>query len=191
MKKYILLALVFVASSVCAQQIKVKSGKLDFLKGEETITVSYSYDDMEVGKLTEEEYLEKKKADVEKKGDSFEDWEAKWISDRADRYQPKFEELFNDNVGAPQISDEGNYNMHVNTDFTEPGFNIGITRKNASVSLTVVFTDKDGAEKAKVTVVNSSANSFLGTDFDAAYRIQESYAKAGRELAKFIKKQLK
>jgi hypothetical protein len=82
--------------------------------------------------------------------------------------------------------------MVVNTHFIEPGFNVGVARKNASVSMTAKFFDSGtGQQLAVITVTNASANSFSGLDFDVAYRIQESYEKAGRELAKFLIKKLK
>jgi hypothetical protein len=82
--------------------------------------------------------------------------------------------------------------MHINTYFIEPGFNVGVWRENAAVSLLITILDKEtNTEAAKINVQKSSANDFWGTDFDAGYRISECYAKAGRELAKFLKKQLK
>ena len=69
---------------------------------------------------------------------------------------------------------------------------MGVARKNAAVSLRATITDLEtGSEIAVISISNSSANSFSGMDFDVAYRIQESYAKAGRELAKFLIKKLK
>jgi len=40
-------------------------------------------------------------------------------------------------------------------------------------------------------VENSAANNFWGGDFDIGYRVQESFAKAGRELAEFMIKDAK
>ncbi|MDR1762573.1 MAG: hypothetical protein LBR64_01270 [Dysgonamonadaceae bacterium] len=193
MKRILLLMLVMLAGSAYAQKIKVTSGKLDFLKSETAFTVSFSYENMKVGKMTEAEYLEKRRADLDKKGDSYDAWYQRWVEDREQRFEPKFIELFNKYAEKiPQIADEGRYNMHINTDFTEPGFNVGVARKNAAVSLSIVFTDNQtGAEMATVTVINSSASDFWGTDFDVAYRIQECYGKAGRELSKYIAKMLK
>ena len=84
------------------------------------------------------------------------------------------------------------YRIEVNTDFTEPGFNVGVVRKNAAIDLTCkVYNIATGEEVAVIKIKKSSANDFLGTDFDTGYRIQECYAKAGRELAKFFIKKAK
>jgi hypothetical protein len=191
MKNLLLLAFICLSTSIYAQSIKLVSGELDFLKSEQYVDVKFTYDNLRVGKLTEEEYVAKKTG---KKGKDSENWYEKWISDRKNMYEPKFIELF-DKKMTPlgiEISSEGNYLMHIQTDFIEPGFNIGITRQNASIDFTATFIEKEtGDEVAKITVFKSSANSFTGTDFDAAYRIGECYAKGGRELAAFIVKKLK
>ncbi|MDR2621175.1 MAG: hypothetical protein LBC48_01175 [Dysgonamonadaceae bacterium] len=191
MKKiWVLLFIALSANVVFAQKIKVTSGKIDFLKSETIIDVEFTYNDLKVGKLTEEEYIQKKRGD---KGDNFETWIQSWTSDREARYEPKFKELFDKYIeGKLGFDSEAKYVMHINTYFIEPGFNVGVMRKNAAVSLLITILDKEtNTEVATIDVQKSSANDFLGTDFDTGYRISECYAKAGRELAKFLKKQLK
>jgi hypothetical protein len=55
--------------------MKLASGKLDFLKGQKTINLVYSYNDMRVGKGTEQEYITKKVTEYNKdkpgKGDEW------------------------------------------------------------------------------------------------------------------------
>ena len=50
-----------------AQKIVVESGNIDFLKNEKLVKVAFTYDKMLVGKMTEEEYIAKKKGDAEAK----------------------------------------------------------------------------------------------------------------------------
>jgi len=183
--------------SLSAQSITVTSGSLDFIKGEKVLETSYTYNDMLVGRMTEKEYVDKKvseyNAKEEGRGDS---WRESWIRDRERRFEPIFEELFNKHMEGTGIVVRKNqgatYRLEINTDFTEPGFNVGVVRKNATIDLTCsVFNMETGEHVAAIKIRNSSANSFMGTDFDAGYRIQECYAKAGRELAKFIRKKAK
>ncbi|GHU79641.1 hypothetical protein FACS1894145_4230 [Bacteroidia bacterium] len=190
MKKICLLLLIALSTNVFAQKIKVTSGKIDFLKSEQSIDIAYTYNDLKVGKLTEEEYIQKKRGD---KGDNFETWYKSWINDRETRYEPKFEELFEKYMDEKlHFDSEAKYVMNINTYFIEPGFNVGVWRENAAVSLLITILDKEtDTEVATINIQKSSANDFWGTDFDAGYRISECYAKAGRELAKFFKKQLK
>ena len=194
MKKILCLVFICLTTSISAQTIKLVSGQLDFLKSENYVDIKFTYENMRVGKMTEEEYVAKKMADYEKSGKEPEKWRSMWLGDREKTYQPKFIELFDKRMEPlkVKISSEGKYLLHIQTSFIEPGFNIGITRKNASVDFTATFIDKaTGNEVAKITVLKSSANDFLGTDFDAAYRIGECYAKGGRELGAFIVKKLK
>ena len=191
MKKILLFAFICLSANIYAQSIKLVSGELSFLKSEQYVDIKFTYDNLRVGKLTEEEYIAKR---TEKKGKDAEAWYEKWISDRKNTYEPKFIELFDKKMAAQkiEISAEGKYLMHIQTDFIEPGYNIGITRQNASINFSATFIEKEtGDEVAKITVFNSSANSFTGLDFDAAFRIGECYAKGGRELGAFIVKKLK
>jgi len=193
-----MLVMCLLATGIYAQRIAVKSGSIDFLKNEKILTVKFTYNNMRVGKMTEEDYVSKKIIESnDKEPGKGDNWYKMWIDDRSNRFEPKFIELFDkimsDKRGIELTENDGNrYVMTVNTHFTEPGFNVGVARKNASVSLVATIIDTEtGKEIAVIIIDNSSANNFMGMDFDVAYRIQESYAKAGRELAKFLVKKLK
>ena len=186
------------SSGIYAQKIAVKWGKIDFLKNEKALTVKFTYNNMRVGSMTEADYVAKKMNESNSKEvGNGEVWHKMWIGDRSARFEPNFIELFNKYIsekgGVELTENDGNtYVMTVNTNFTEPGFNVGVARRNASVSLVASIVDaQTNNVVAVIAIDNSSANSFMGTDFDVAYRIQESYAKAGRELAKFLIKKLK
>jgi len=194
MKNILLFAFICISTSIYAQNIKLVSGQLDFLKSEQYVDIKFTYDNMRVGKMTEEDYVAKKMADYEKSGKDPEKWRSMWLGDRKKTYEPKFIELFDKRMAARkiEISSEGKYLMQIQTSFIEPGFNIGIARKSASIDFTATFIEKEtGKEVAQITVFNSSAENFSGTDFDAAFRIGECYAKGGRELGAFIVKKLK
>lgn len=89
----------FVAGFVCmlasplfAQNIKVQSGALGFLKGEKTLQVEYVYDGLTVGKLTETEYIKKKVSEYNaKEAGTGDKWLTSWHTSRAQRFEPKFE----------------------------------------------------------------------------------------------------
>jgi len=86
------------------------------------------------------------------------------------------------------VDNEGaKFQFVFNTDFTEPGFNVGVMRRNASIDMTgLILNIATGEQIAKFKIKNASANNFMGTDFDSGFRIQETYGKAGREFAKFL-----
>jgi hypothetical protein len=181
-----------------AQKIKLEKGSLDFLKGQKSLLVTFDYSNMGVGKFDkEDDYIAKKTDDYNKseagKGDK---WAVSWKTDRADRYEPKFEKLFNEYMekvgltGNRTVTD-AQYEMNVHTTFTEPGFNIGITRKNAYIDVIVTFKNiSTGQEEAVVTVYACPGRDVFGYDFDTGYRIEEAYAKLGKSMAGFILKKL-
>ncbi|MDR3245589.1 MAG: hypothetical protein LBT50_04080 [Prevotellaceae bacterium] len=87
-----------------------------------------------------------------------------------------------------ESSESAEYRIVVNTDFTEPGFDVGAEKKISAINLTCkAFNIATGEQVATIVVRNSSANNFVGGGF----RIEECYAKAGRELAKFFIKKAK
>jgi len=193
MKKTILLSLILlIGVAASGQSIKRTSGNLDVLKSTKNIGVSFTYENMKVGKMDEERYVQEKISDYnKKKSGSGEAWHKEWIADRSERFEPKFIELFSKYLGEKGISanlGEGDILMKINVDFIEPGFNVGVARRNASVDFTCIITSSDGKEIASVTVKEASANSFGGNDYDVGFRVQESFAKGGRELAKFMLK---
>ena len=198
MKKTItaLLILSCITTFSFAQSIVLTSGSIDFIKDQKIIDFSFSYEEMLVGKLTENEYVNKKISDYNKKEEGKgEQWKEAWYGDRKGRFEPKFLELFDKYMGEVDIisgAEGAQYRIDINTDFTEPGWNVGVMRQNASVDLSCkVKNIETGEQVASIKIRNASANNFWGTDFTSGYRVQETYAKAGRELAKFFIKKAK
>jgi hypothetical protein len=183
---------------VHAQKIVLKSGDLSFLKGQKEIKIQYDYSDLRVGKKSESDYVnEKVEAKNKKEPGTGEKFKENWLNDRPSRYQPKFEELFNKNMGEYGIvgktdASGAKITMIVHTTNIEPGFNIGITRQNAYTDYVITFKDADSKELAVITIDNSPGGTFGGYDFDSGARVGEAYAKCGKSLAGFlIKKGLK
>lgn len=156
------------------------------------MNVQYDYSDMSVGKFKkEEEYIKKKKEEYNSKDEGKgEKWEADWIKDRKERFEPNFEELFNKH-GGTKIGNfpKAKYTMILKTTFTEPGFNVHVMRKNAMINAEawIVETANPGNVIAKMSIQKSPGRTFGGYDYDTGVRIQESYAAAGKALGKFMK----
>lgn len=175
-----------------AQKIKLEEGNLDFLKKEKSVNVEFTYDNIKVGKYdNEQEYVAKKKEDMNKKeagtGDK---WATAWVDDRENRYKPKFEEAFGkDNPLQVNYQGTAKYTIIYKTTFIEPGFNVGISRKNAAHNATVLIVD--AADKSKVLAklsMETKGKDFWGTDFDTGSRIADTYGDAAKGLAKYIQK---
>lgn len=198
MKKAIttLLLLCCITTFSFAQSIVLTSGSIDFIKDQKIIDFSFSYEEMLVGKLTENEYVNKKISDYNKKEEGKgEQWKEAWYGDRKERFEPKFLELFDKYMSEVDVAagtEGAQYRIEINTDFTEPGWNVGVMRQNASIDLSCkVKNIETGEQVASIKIRNASANNFWGTDFTSGYRVQKTYAKAGRELAKFFIKKAK
>lgn len=186
-----MLGLVFLASAGHAQKLK-QTGDLKFLKGESQINVEYRYDNMMVGKKTEDQYIKDSMAEREKKEmGTGEKWLDAWKGNRENRFQPKYEELFNKSVKDVTIGSfpDAKYTMIVHTTWTEPGYNIGVSKMPAYINATVSFveTGKD-AELANVTITKAPGSQFSGYDFDAGTRLSEAYAISGKRMGAWLMK---
>lgn len=196
----LIVCLAIATISGMAQKIKITSGDLASLKDAKSYLVTFDYSAMGVGKFEkEEDYVAKKCAEVEEKGDqTCEEWKAKWEGDRTERFQPKFLELFNEYLNRKEVTasqeDEGQaYEVIVHTLFTEPGYNVGVMRQPASLNFEITIFEKANKDnKVVITMTGVPGQGAMGYDFDAGFRIQESYAKCGKELgALMLKKSYK
>lgn len=185
--------LVLIASAGFAQKISVTSGKLDFLKGQQKINIVYDYEKMGVGKYTDEqEYVNDKVNDYnEKEAGKGDEWKKNWIADRKNRFEPQFEELLNKHLekSGLQVGNypEAAYTIVLKTTFTEPGFNVGVWRQPAFVNLEAVFVKTGSTDAlAVLDIKKSPGRDAMGFDFDSGYRIQEAYAKAGKEMGQYL-----
>lgn len=189
-KSLLLAAFLFITAAASAQKIKKTEGDIAALASEKSINIVFTYDNMAVGKFkTEKEYIEAKTAEYNKseagKGDK---WAASWIADRAERYEKKFTELFTEATGMT-IDKKAKYTLIFHTTFTEPGFNVGVMRKNAYINAEATFveTASKGNTLAKLTLDKAPGRDAMGYDFDTGWRISEAYAKSGKSLGKYIK----
>ena len=184
------LAIAFCTSTAVAQKVKVTSGNPDILKPETTVNIEFVYENMSVGKYkTEKEYVAAKTEEYNKKepgkGDS---WAKSWESDKKGRYEPKFIELFTLNSGMT-VKKDAKYTIIIRIVSIEPGYNVGISRKNAEidVEVSIVETANRDNKACVITVNNIPGGAPFGYDFDAGLRISEGYANAGKKLAKYLK----
>lgn len=171
-------------------------GSLDALNGVDKINVEYDYSEMGVGKFaTEEEYIKRKKEDYNKKEPGRgEQWESSWKADRKNRFQPEFEELFSRHSGITGGDiPNARYTLVFKTKYTEPGYNVYVSRKNAEISGEAIIVETANRDNviARMSVLNCPGRTFGGNDYDTGERLQEAYAMAGKVLGKFIKGKLK
>jgi hypothetical protein len=189
----------FSSLQVNAQKVKLESGDFALLKGQKALNVECVYDNLKVGKKSEDEYIKTKVAEYNKdeagKGDR---WLTNWKNDRQNRYQPKFENLMNEYLSEKGIKvgtdKNAKYTVIVKTTMIEPGFNVGVWREDANINVEILFVETANKTNvlAKVTMEKVPGRTYGGYDFDMGQRIEEAYAKCGKELAKLmLKKGLK
>lgn len=196
MKKQILGILLVAASltstRIQAQKIKLADGDLAVLTNEKKVNIEFDYKDMKVGKMSEAEYVKKKKDDYNKKeagkGDK---WAETWEEDRTTRFEPRFIQSFNQFSGGMTGGPlpDAKYTLIIKTVFTEPGFNIAVMRENAKINAEVLLVETTNKAKvlAKITIEKAPGGAWLDNDFDTGQRISEAYNNAGMSLAGFIR----
>lgn len=185
----ILILLAF-SGNLKAQKIKITEGSIDAIKSESSLNMEYTYDSMKVGKYDHEaDYIAKKTEDYNKKesgkGDT---WAKSWVDDRKYRFEPKFEELFTENSKKTKDK-KAKYTLIFKTIFTEPGYNVGISRKNAQIDAVVLIVETANRSNvvAKLKLDDALGRTFGGYDFDTGERLSEAYADAGKALGKYLK----
>ena len=192
-----LLAAFMLPSTTLFSQCKLVSGDVHVLKGQNLINLQYDYSKMAVGKFKNEaDYVADRTADMNKKkpGDG-DRWAELWRSDRTTKFQPMFEKNLNGkllefNVTGKENATDAKYTLIIRTTFTEPGFNVGITRQNAWIKLEIdlVETANPGTVLASMEMKREDSVNMMGYDFDTGTRIQSAYDRAGEHLGAFLVK---
>ncbi|MCX6248987.1 MAG: hypothetical protein NTW10_14775 [Bacteroidetes bacterium] len=178
-------------------QCKLISGDVSVLKGQPVINLQYDYSKMAVGKFKNaDDYVADRTADMNKKkpGDG-DRWAEAWKNDRTSKFQPTFEKNLNEVVGKFNVSCKENasdakYTLIIRTTFTEPGYNIGITRQNAwiKVEVDLIETANPGTVLASMIMKREDSVNMMGYDYDTGTRIQSAYDRAGDNLGDFLVK---
>lgn len=190
---------------------KIKTGSISDLKGQSAINIQYDYSAMVVGKFDNEaDYLKKGIADRNAKDPGTgEMWAEKWKAAKTEKYQPAFEEDFNKqskDCGLSGVSDpSAKYTLVVHVTYVEQGVETIVmgTAKSASIDLSVDLIETATPGKVLATILMESVKpktspsmSVGGVSvdkkaYDATLRISECFESAGKQLGKFLCKQLK
>ncbi len=89
------------------------------------------------------------------------------------------------------LDPDAKYTLIVHTTYVEPGFNVGVMRKNAYLNYKIDLVETAGKKSvAEIILSNVAGGQFGGFDYDSGTRIAESYAKAGNFWLRFWIKNL-
>ncbi len=190
MKKALFAIILLVSFFTSAQRFTIISGSLDNLKGILEYKVSFDYSNIKVADFaTEEEYLHEKMEKRQAKEGASEMFKQDWYDDRANKYEPKFIEYFNNRFEKGQLKidkrSNSNYEMKIKTTWIYPGYVI----EPAKLSAVITISEIGSAKPALLTiafdkVIGIESNAYNG---DQGFRIAGAYEK----LAKVFTIQLK
>jgi hypothetical protein len=178
-------------------KIGILSGDPEYFKNANNYHILFDYSNLKVGQYADEQsYIEYMKDDAEKRKEgSSDNWVKKWYSDRADVFQPKFIELFNKYSGNKIIIDSiyknQQYVLCLHTQFLEIGFNKNFTKSPTYINVIVTIYEPNSSEKPLIiSMVNIIGDEVYSSYSDDYRRIEEAYAKCGKELAKYMLKEI-
>ena len=198
MKKYLVLAVLFLSASVFAQKMKIQEGSFDFIKGQKEINVEFVYDNMTLlkKKLPEAQYVQEHSAEMEEKlKGKGKTWEKNWTAARELIWQPKFLELMNryfyddHGISFEEGLSDAPYTLIVETVWLFPGWDAGVMKQPAKVTTNLKFVETGNRENVLTEVTSENApGDQWGSSFSNEDRLGEGYAKTGKSFARLILK---
>ena len=177
-----------------AQEVDLTKGDLSILKGETTINFEFTYEKMSVGDFNKEaEYIKKRTEELNAKEPGTGDkWAIEWEEQKKNFFGDKFMLGFT-KQNKMTYSKEAKYTLIFNTKALEPGYQVGVSKRNAGVdgTVTVVETAKKDKKLAVLFVERAPETKWRGAAFDAKSRIGDAYFMDGQKVGKFIEKNIK
>ena len=186
--------ILFAMFNCFAQEVDFTKGDLSFLKGETTINIEFTYEKMSVGDFNKEAEYIKKRIEEENKKDppNGDNWAAQWEEQKKNYFGDKFILGFT-KQNKMTFSKDAKYTLIFNTKALEPGYQVGISKRNAGVdgNVTLVETTKRDKKLAVLFVERAPETKWRGAAFDAKSRIGDAYYMDGQKVGKFIEKNIK
>lgn len=200
-KTVIMLVLLLFVSVTFAQKFKDEKGKISVLKGQKVVNLQYDYSNLKLMKenLTEAEYIENRKKDLNEKTSGEGDrWEKKWNSAREVFWQPKFEQLLAETATSStkikfqEGAADAKYTLLVDVIWLYPGWDIAMMKQSAKVNTILKIVDSADPTKVLYEVTSLEApGDQWGSNFSNESRIGEGFAKTAKSFGKLISKELK
>jgi len=177
---------------VRADEVKLESGSLNFLKGETAICVRYIYDGMRVDDKAEADFISFQMGEQNKGGPGKGDeWLSHWKNDRASRYQPLFEDRINKEVSKRSVHFASNesqtrYTLIVKILSIHPGWaGWGLIHDSSKIDAWASFveTARPGSALAVVGLRSVGGNGF---DYNVFGRVADAFGNCGKRLGQFL-----
>jgi len=181
-------------NSSFAQEVDITKGDLTILKGETSINFEFTYEKMAVGDFSKEADYIKKRVEEENKKDppNGDNWAAEWEAQKKNYFGDKFMLGFFKSYEL-KYDKSAKYTLIFNTKALEPGYQVGVSKRNAGVdgTITLIETGKPEKKLAVVFVERKPESMWRGAAFDAKSRIGDAYYVDGLAVGKFFKKNVK
>ncbi len=173
-------------------EIQKEFGLIENIKSIKEFKILFTYDGMRVGRFeSEEEYINYQVTEHEtKEAGSGEKWLQGWKNSRQERYEPDFIKSLNkvfekkDVKVAPES--QSSYTLIVKTKYSEPGYNIGVSKFPAFCHFEFEFVDASNPGNVLLRLYVQDVEGSGGFDFDVGTRLTGSYSKAGKVLGKYL-----
>lgn len=190
----VLAAALFCSFNLFAQEVDLTKGDLSILKGETSINFEFTYEKMAVGDFSKEaDYIKKRIEEMNaKEPGSGDKWAIEWEEQKKNYFGDKFMLGFFKNYEL-KYDKSAKYTLIFNTKALEPGYQVGVSKRNAGVdgTITLIETGKPDKKLAVVFVERKPESMFRGAAFDAKSRIGDAYYVDGLAVGKFFKKNVK
>ncbi|HEY0653968.1 MAG TPA: hypothetical protein VGD65_12605 [Chryseosolibacter sp.] len=180
-----------------SQKVTLLEGDLSLLKGQTTIGVTFTYDSMLVETNTpEEQFVKTKKADLDQKQAGLgARWEKAWTEDRKWKLEPAFKNMFARTLKISTIG-KSQYAFIFHTRRTVPGWNFGVAlvQQESIIDGEAFLIDTSDPTKilAKLELTGMDGRGTIAQHaWETGDQIAKAYETAGRELAYFVKSNMK
>lgn len=177
-----------------AQEVDMTKGDLSILKGETSINFEFTYEKMAVGDFNKEaDYIKKRIEELNaKEPGSGDKWAVEWEEQKKTYFGDKFMLGFT-KQNKLTYSKDAKYTLIFNTKALEPGYQVGVSKRNAGVDGTVTLVESTKRDKkiAVLYVERAPESKWRGAAFDAKSRIGDAYYMDGQKVGKFIEKNIK
>ncbi len=190
----IILFMLFGTIGTFAQEVDLTRGDLSVLKSETSVNFEFTYEKMSVGDFSKEaDYIKKRIEELNTKEPGTGDkWLVEWEDQKKNYFGDKFMLGFFKTYEM-KYDKTAKYTLIFNTKALEPGYQVGVSKKNAGVdgTLTLIETGKPEKKLAVLFVERKPETMWRGAAFDAKSRIGDAYFVDGQAVGKFFKKNVK
>lgn len=176
------------------QEIEILNGIPKYFKKASSFFIQFDYSEVKIGGYENEAaYIAYMREDAELRRKSANEWENKWFSDRKSVFEPKFLEVFHKYAGTKIKLDpkakEQNFILKLHTQFIEIGFNRNFQKSPTYINILATLYDENSTEEPLVISMKYVIGNEVASSYSADFRrIEEAYAKCGKELAKYMRK---